>query len=151
MTKYLSLALVAATFAFTDSAEAFAPMSVRTPPTDIAEICRTPDGQMLAIQGFGETVGTVVVFSQDPKQKPVQKHGFTFRKEPGGVTRKTEVTFDIFELMTEQFDPGTTLRDRTAWSHTYEITFEGTVVVLDGMKEVGRGPMSCSAAMVEYR
>jgi hypothetical protein len=102
----------------------------------------------MAIRGFGETTGTFVAYS-DPAKKPAVKEGFTFRKEPGGVTQKNDVSFEMFELMAEPF--GKTSKPASMWKKTYEVIFDGKITVIDDKaKELGTIPMSCNAAMVDY-
>ena len=117
--------------------------------SESAEICNSLDDQVMTIRTFGETLGTLVVYNPDPTKKPAMKDGFTFRKEAGGVTRKNDVTFEMFELMAEPF--GATLKPRAVWKKTYEVLFDGQITLIDeNSKELATMPMTCASALVEY-
>ena len=131
------------------AAEAAAPVT-DTASSDFAEVCNSLDERVMTIRGCGETHGTLVVYNADPTKNPVVKEGFTFRKEAGGVTRKNDVTLEMFELMAEPFG-ATTVKPRALWKKAYEVLFDGKVTVIDDQaKELGTVPMTCAAAMVEY-
>ncbi len=131
------------------AAHAAAPMTVATSSAS-AEVCTSLDEQIMTIRGFGETLGTLVVYNADPTKKPVVKDGFTFRKDAGGITRKNDVTLEMFELMAEPFG-STTLKPRALWKKAYEVLFDGKITVIDDQaKELGTVPMTCAAAMVDY-
>ncbi len=131
------------------AAEAAAPMSVAA-TSESAEICSSLDEQIMTIRGFGDTLGTFVIYNPDPTKKPIVKEGFVFRKEAGGVTRKNDVTLEMFELMAEPFG-STTLKPRALWKKAYEVLFDGQITVVDDQgKDLATVPMTCAAAMVDY-
>lgn len=130
------------------SAFAIAPLTAPT-NSESAEVCTSLDGHYMALRGFGDTTGILVIYDKDPKVKPVEKEGYTFKKDPSGTTQKNEVTFDMFELMAEPFGKAT--KPESMWKKAYEVLFDGQVTIIDDkQRELGTIPMNCNAAMVDY-
>lgn len=117
--------------------------------TQSAEICTSLTNRQQVVRGFNPGESFFVEVRDPSAAQPDVKEGYTFKRDPSGVTKRNEVSFDMFELMAEPF--GGTPRVRTEWKATYEEIFDGKVTVYDDKgKAVGTYVMSCNAAIVQY-
>jgi hypothetical protein len=145
---FIFLGFIFSLLVMPSSAHALARMAAPA-AVDSAEICTSFDDQFMTIVSFGDARGTLVMYNADPTKKPRSKDGFSFKKIAGGVSRKSEVSIEMFEMMAEPF--GATLKPRALWKKAYEILFRGNVAFIDEQgKQLAVVPMNCSAAMVEY-
>ena len=125
-------------------ASAKAPMDIQS-----AEICTSVTNRQQVVRGFNPGESFFVEVGPHPSARPEIKEGYTFQREASGVTKRNEVSFDMFELMVEPF--GGTPRARTAWKAAFEESFTGKVTVFDDKgKAVGTYEMECNAAIVQY-
>lgn len=117
---------------------------------DSAEICTSADGRARAVRGFEGSGSFVVQIPRDRSARPVIKNGYTTQKDPAGRTERVEVSFEIFDLMTETF--GGVSRPHEQWKATFQETYDGRVTILDETKKtVGTIPMNCQAAVIEFK
>lgn len=114
-----------------------------------AEICTSLTSRQQVVRGFKAGESFFVEVGRDPAAQPNVKEGYTFKHDPTGVTKRNEVSFDMFELMAEPF--GGAPRLRAEWKAAFEEIFDGKVTVFDDKgKAVGTYVMSCNAAIIQY-
>ena len=114
-----------------------------------AEICTSVTNRQQVVRGFNPGESFFVEVGPNPAVQPDVKEGYTFQRAASGVTKRNEVSFDMFELMAEPF--GGAPRARTAWKTAFEEIFTGKVTVFDDKgKAVGTYDMECNAAIIQY-
>ena len=116
---------------------------------DSAEICTSHDGRQRIARPFGETKAIFSETGRDPRVRPEVKEDHSYTKDPVGLSTKSAVDKEMFELMAEPF--GGTAQPKEKWVTTFEASYEGKVKVFDDLgKHVGTFLMSCNSAIVEY-
>ncbi len=116
---------------------------------DSAEICTSHDGRQRIARPFGETKALFAESGRDPRVRPEVKEGYSYTKDPMGLSTKSAVDKEMFELMAEPF--GGTAQPKEKWGATFEASFQGNIKVFDDLgKHVGTFLMSCNSAILEY-